>query len=119
MHPVRTIRRLASVLVGLAAGLIVLVTVSPAAFARPWPHSAGPTALVTPWPGGLAGDLPGELFFLQRPPGSSPLHVSVRGDEYHLMHLSSGHLTSSRPTAPRRTRKTRCASRARPTTTSR
>jgi hypothetical protein len=46
-----------------------------------------------PWPGGLAGDLPGELFFIERPPGSSPLRVSVRGDEYHLVHLSSGHLT--------------------------
>jgi hypothetical protein len=46
-----------------------------------------------PWPGGLAGELPGELFFLERPPGSSPLHVSVRGDEYHLAHISSGHLT--------------------------
>jgi hypothetical protein len=46
-----------------------------------------------PWPGGLAGDLPGELFFIQRPPGSSPLHVSVQGGDYHLMHLSSGHLT--------------------------
>jgi hypothetical protein len=47
-----------------------------------------------PWPGGLAGgDLPGELFFLERPPGSSPLHVSVQGDEYYLAHLSSGHLT--------------------------
>ena len=46
-----------------------------------------------PWPGGLAGELPGELYFLERPPGSSPLTVSVRGDEYHLMHLSSGHLT--------------------------
>lgn len=46
-----------------------------------------------PWPGGLAGDLPGQLFFLERPPGSSPLNVSVQGDEYHVMHLSSGHLT--------------------------
>lgn len=46
-----------------------------------------------PWPGGLPGDLPGELFFIERPPGSSPLNVSVRGDEYHLVHLSSGHLT--------------------------
>jgi hypothetical protein len=46
-----------------------------------------------PWPGGLAGDLPGELFFIERPPGSSPLHVSVRGDGYHLAHLSAGHLT--------------------------
>jgi hypothetical protein len=46
-----------------------------------------------PWPGGLAGDLPGELFFLERPPGSSPLNVSVQGDGYHLVHLSSGHLT--------------------------
>ncbi|MGB9376479.1 MAG: hypothetical protein WCB04_03095, partial [Mycobacteriales bacterium] len=46
-----------------------------------------------PWPGGLDGDVPGELFFLERPPGSSPLNVSVRGEEYHLVHLSSGHLT--------------------------
>lgn len=46
-----------------------------------------------PWPGGLAGELPGELFFLERPPGSSPLNVSVQGDEYHLVHFSSGHLT--------------------------
>ena len=46
-----------------------------------------------PWPGGLAGELPGELFFLERPPGSSPLTVSVRGDEYRVMHLSSDHLT--------------------------
>ena len=46
-----------------------------------------------PWPGGLGGDLPGELFFIERPQGSSPLNVSVRGDEYRLIHLSSGHLT--------------------------
>ena len=46
-----------------------------------------------PWPGGRDGTLPGELFFIERPPGSSPLQVSVQGDEYHLMHLSSGHLT--------------------------
>jgi hypothetical protein len=46
-----------------------------------------------PWPGGLAGDLPGELFFIERPPGSSPLNVSVQGGEYHLVHLSAGHLT--------------------------
>ncbi|MFN8192766.1 MAG: hypothetical protein U0R80_00615 [Nocardioidaceae bacterium] len=46
-----------------------------------------------PWPGGLSGELPGELFFIERPPGSSPLHVTVRGDDYHLMHLSESHLT--------------------------
>ena len=46
-----------------------------------------------PWPGGRSGELPGELFFFERPPGSSPLNISVRGDEYHVMHLSSGHLT--------------------------
>jgi hypothetical protein len=45
-----------------------------------------------PWPGRASDDLPGELFFLQRPPGSSPLTVSVRGGEYHIKHLSSGHL---------------------------
>jgi len=46
-----------------------------------------------PWPGGLGGDLPGELFFIERPQGSSPLNISVRGDEYQLLHISSGHLT--------------------------
>jgi hypothetical protein len=45
-----------------------------------------------PWPGRASDDLPGELFFLQRSPGSSPLTVSVRGGEYHIKHLSSGHL---------------------------
>jgi hypothetical protein len=50
---------------------------------------------VAPWPwrGRSGGGVPGELFFLQRPSGSSPLTVTVRGDEYRLMHLSSGHLT--------------------------
>jgi hypothetical protein len=50
---------------------------------------------VAPWPwrGRHATGLPGELFFLQRPPGSSPLTVSVRGDEYRLMQLSSQHVT--------------------------
>lgn len=46
-----------------------------------------------PWTGGVSGELPGELYFLERPSGSSPLTVSVRGDKYHLMHVSSGHLT--------------------------
>ena len=46
-----------------------------------------------PWPGGLGGDVPGELFFIERPQGSSPLNVSVRGEAYRLVHLSSGHLT--------------------------
>ncbi|MEI6363602.1 MAG: hypothetical protein WCP95_15900 [Actinomycetes bacterium] len=46
-----------------------------------------------PWPGGLSGEPPGELFFLERPPGSSPLRVTVRGDGYRVVHLSSGHLT--------------------------
>jgi hypothetical protein len=46
-----------------------------------------------PWPGGLSGELPGGLFFLERPPGSSPLRVTVRGDGYRVVHLSSGHLT--------------------------
>ena len=46
-----------------------------------------------PWPGGLGGAPPGELFFVERPPGSSPLTLSVRGEDYRMMHLSSGHLT--------------------------
>jgi hypothetical protein len=52
-----------------------------------------PGAAPWPWPGRARDDLPGELFFLQRPPGSSPLTVSVRGSEYHIKHLSLGHLS--------------------------
>jgi hypothetical protein len=46
-----------------------------------------------PWPGGVSGDLPGELFFLERPAGSPALNVSVQGGQYNVMHLSSRHLT--------------------------
>ena len=45
------------------------------------------------WPGGAGGDLPGEIFFLERAAGSSPLNVSVQGGQYKVMHLSSGRLT--------------------------
>lgn len=50
MHPIRHVRRLAAALAGLAGALLTLATVSPAAFARPGPPSAGPTVLVTPQP---------------------------------------------------------------------
>jgi hypothetical protein len=74
---------------------------------------ARPTALETdpdrrlrgvapwPWVGGVSNDRPGELFFVERPAGSPPLTVSVRGEDYRLMHLSSGHLTEvvASPTA--------------------
>jgi hypothetical protein len=50
MNPIRAIRRLACILAGLAAGLLALATVSPAAFARPGPPPVGPTVLVTPQP---------------------------------------------------------------------
>ena len=46
-----------------------------------------------PWPSAGHGPPPGELFFMQRPPGSTPLHISVQGSEYTLTHASSGHLT--------------------------
>lgn len=52
-----------------------------------------PGAAPWPWPGGVSGETPGELLFLERPLGSSPLTVSVRGGNYHLMALSEGHLT--------------------------
>ena len=59
-----------------------------------------PGVVPWPWRGRAGDDLPGELFFLQRPPGSSPLTVSVRGGEYQIKHLSSSHL--SEVTAGRR-----------------
>jgi hypothetical protein len=52
-----------------------------------------PGVALWPWPGADGGELPGELFFIERPPGSSPLTVSVQGGGYHLVHLSSSHLT--------------------------
>lgn len=52
-----------------------------------------PGVVPWPWRGRAGDDLPGELFFLQRPPGSSPLTVSVRGGEYQIKHLSSSHLS--------------------------
>lgn len=50
MNHIHPTRRVASILAGLATGLLTLATASPAAFARPWPHSIGPTAPATPRP---------------------------------------------------------------------
>src|SRR5262249_14954629 len=50
MNPIPPIHRLACILAGLTAGLLALVTASPAAFARPGPPSVTPTALATPRP---------------------------------------------------------------------
>src|SRR5262249_60487421 len=50
MNPIHPIHRLACILAGLTAGLLALVTASPAAFARPGPLSVTPTALATPRP---------------------------------------------------------------------
>lgn len=52
-----------------------------------------PGAARWPWPGGVSGETPGELLFLERPPGSGPLTLTVRGKNYHLMALSEGQLT--------------------------
>ncbi len=41
---------------------------------------------------GKKGELPGELYFLQRPAGSSPLTLTVRGKQYHLWQTQSGNL---------------------------
>ena len=56
-----------------------------------------------PWFGAeKSGELP-ELFFLQRPVGSPPLTITVRGASYRLLHSQSGHLlevgTTSRAAA--------------------
>ena len=50
---------------------------------------------VAPWPWDAAtgGSTPGDLFFINRPPGSPPLTVTVRGPEYSLTHASTSHLT--------------------------
>jgi hypothetical protein len=47
MNPIRAIRRAASILTALAAGLLALATTAPAALARPDPPSVTPTALAT------------------------------------------------------------------------
>lgn len=46
-----------------------------------------------PWAGGLPGEPPGELFFIERAAGSSPLSVSISGDDYHVVHMGADHLT--------------------------
>lgn len=46
-----------------------------------------------PWLGaGSSGDLPGEVFFVQRSAESPPLTVTVRGASYRLLHSQPGHL---------------------------
>ena len=50
---------------------------------------------VARWPWyaeGKNGELPGDLFFLQRPPGSPPLTVTVSGTQYCLRQAQAGHL---------------------------
>jgi hypothetical protein len=57
---------------------------------------------VAPWPwmaDAPGGPSPGDLFFLERPPGSSPLTVTVRGSGYRLVHASTGHLTELEATS--------------------
>lgn len=46
-----------------------------------------------PWPGGVTGQNPGDLLFIDRPAGSGPLTISVRGDDYQLTALSGRQLT--------------------------
>jgi hypothetical protein len=49
---------------------------------------------VAPWPwvGGLGKVPPGALFVLERPPGSAPLNVTVKGADYRLQHVSASDL---------------------------
>jgi hypothetical protein len=58
---------------------------------------------VAPWPWFAAhapdGSRPGDLFFLERPPGSSSLTVTVRGSDYRLVHASTGHLSELNATS--------------------
>lgn len=49
-----------------------------------------------PWAGGLPGEPPGELFFIERPAGSAPLSISIEGDDYQLFHMGEDHLTRLR-----------------------
>jgi hypothetical protein len=69
MNHIHPIRRVASILVGLTAGLLGLATASPAAFARPGPHSIGATA-----PAALRPQPPG---WNKHPP--LPAHTVVTG----------------------------------------
>ena len=41
---------------------------------------------------GSDGELPGELYIIQRPAGSAPLTLTVRGSEYHLRQFDSSNL---------------------------
>ena len=46
MNPTHTIRRLASILAGLAAAALALAAAAPAALARPVPPGSGPAGIV-------------------------------------------------------------------------
>ena len=53
-----------------------------------------------PWFGpARGGELPGEIFFVQRSAGSPPLTVTVRGASYRLLHSKPGHLLEVETTA--------------------
>jgi hypothetical protein len=46
MNPIRTIRRLASILAGLAAATLAVIAAAPAALATPAPPDPGPAGIV-------------------------------------------------------------------------
>jgi hypothetical protein len=48
MNPIRTIRRLASILAGLAATTVALAAAAPAALAIPAPPDPGPAGFIPP-----------------------------------------------------------------------
>lgn len=54
---------------------------------------------VAPWPwvGGLGKVPPGALVVLERPPGSAPLNVTVKGSDYRLEHVSATDLLEIEP----------------------
>jgi len=53
-----------------------------------------------PWFGaGAAGSIPGDLYLIERPRGSSPLTVTVRGSSYRLVQARAGHLIEIEATA--------------------
>ena len=53
-----------------------------------------------PWFGAAkGGELPGEIFFVQRSAESPPLTVTVRGASYRLLHAKPGHMLEVETTA--------------------
>jgi hypothetical protein len=66
-----------------------------------------PWVLRWPWPAlTREGQVPGELYFLRRPPGPGSLTLTLRGSNYSLVHAQAGNLVQVQASGAARARDT-------------